>query len=249
MRGDQPVQVTTADVEGLRIAPVPNGTVRGRLRMDSGQKIDWSAFHVSLYSDRPRPPMGSYRDSGNSFEAFRWDDTPASTDVESNGSFEMKAVPADTYRLSIWSPKAFDSYFVKAVNLAGKDVSDSGFSVTGAAYSLDVVIGANGATVEGFVADDKDRAAPDVQVVMAPTADRSQRRDLYDRRTTDARGHFRLTGLNPGEFLLFAVDEDPEQVDVLDPQFIHTLESLGKPIDLKEGEHKSVELKLVSPSD
>ena len=92
MRGDQTVQVTAADVEGLRIAPVPNGQVRGRLRMDSGQKIDWSAFHVSLYSDRPRPPMGWYTDSGNGFEAFYWDENPARTDVESDGSFEMKAV-------------------------------------------------------------------------------------------------------------------------------------------------------------
>ncbi|MGA8869113.1 MAG: carboxypeptidase-like regulatory domain-containing protein, partial [Candidatus Sulfotelmatobacter sp.] len=30
MRGDQTVEVTSADVEGLRISPVPNGQVRGR---------------------------------------------------------------------------------------------------------------------------------------------------------------------------------------------------------------------------
>ena len=50
MRGDQTVEVTAADVEGLRISPVPNGQVRGRFRMDNGGKIDWSQTEVNLYS-------------------------------------------------------------------------------------------------------------------------------------------------------------------------------------------------------
>ena len=58
-----------------------------------------------------------------------------------------------------------------------------------------------------------------------------------------------MKGLNPGEFLLFAVDEDPDQIDVLDPEFIHAHESLAKTVQLKEGEHQSVELRLVRSGD
>jgi predicted ATPase len=43
---------------------------------------------------------------------------------------------------------------------------------------------------------------------------------------------------------LFAADEDPDQIDLVDSQFVHAHESLSKSLQLKEGEHQSVELKL-----
>jgi hypothetical protein len=247
MRGDQTVEVTTVDVEGLRISPVPNGQVRGRFRMDNGEKIDWSETEVNLYSSlHDKLWRGGAVDI--SMEALWWDDRPAHGELKKDGSFEIKDVPPDTYRLSLGSlGKVLDGCFVKAVKLGERDVTDSGFNVAGTSYSLDVVVGVNGATVEGFVTDNKDKPASDVYVVIVPSDEGSQRRDLYDRTTTDYRGHFSLTGLNPGKFLLFAADEDPYQTDLLDPEFIHAHESLGKSVQLKEGEHQSVILKLAPP--
>jgi len=249
MRGDQTVEVTSADVEGLRISPVPNGQVRGRFRMDNGEKIDWSETEVNLYSSlHDKLWRGGAVDI--SMEALWWDDRPAHGELKKDGSFEIKDVPPDTYRLSVGSlGKVLDGCFVKAVKLGERDVTDSGFNVAGTSNSLDVVVGANGATVEGFVTDNKDKPASNVYVVIVPSDEGSQRRDLYDRTTTDYRGHFSLTGLNPGKFLLFAADEDPYQTDLLDPEFIHAHESLGKSFQLKEGEHQSVILKLAPPSN
>ncbi len=249
MCGDQTVEVTAADVEGLRISPVHNGQVRGRFRMDNGDKIDWSQTEVNLYSSlQDKRWRGGAVDI--SVQAIWWDDQPAHAEVSKDGSFEINDVPPATYRLSVESlGKALDACFVKTVKLGGRDVTDSGFGVAGASYSLDVMVGANGATVEGFVMDSNDKPASDVYAVIAPSADGSQRRDLYHMTTTDYRGHFSLTGLNPGEFLLFAVDADPDQIDSLDPEFIHAHEALGKSVQLKEGEHQSVELKLAPPGN
>jgi len=249
MRGDLTVEVTTADVEGLRISPVPNGQVRGRFRMDNGEKIDWSETEVNLYSSLHDKRWGGGA-VDISIEALYWDDRPAHAELKKDGAFEIKDVPPGTYRMSVGSlGKVLDGCFVKDVKLGERDVTDSGFSVAGASYSLDVVVGANGATVEGFVTDSKDRPVSDVYVVIAPSADGSQRRDLYHWRATDSRGHFSLRGLNPGEFLLFAVDEDPYQTDLVDPEFIHAHESLGESVRLKEGEQQSVILKLAPPSN
>jgi hypothetical protein len=243
MRGDQTVEVTSSDVEGLRISPVPNGQARGRFRMENGEKIDWSHVVVNLDSGlQDKRWRGDASDI--SIEALWWDDRPAHAEVDKDGSFEIKGVPPGTYRLSA-AGKVFDGCFVKAVMLGGRDVADSGFSVSGGSYSLDIVVGADGATVEGIAIDDKERPASDVYVVIAPSDDGRQRRDLYGWRPTDSRGHFSFTGLNPGDYLLFAVDEDLDQTDLFDPEFIHTRESLGKRVQLKEGEHQSVELKLV----
>ena len=249
MRGDQTVQVTTTDIEELRISPVPNGQVRGRFRMDNGGKMDWSQTEVELQS---RVPGKSWRGGAVdiSMQALWWDDRPAHAELNKDGSFEIKDVPPDTYLLSMWSRgKVLEGCFVKAVKLGEEDVRDVGFSVAGEAYSLDVLIGANGATVDGFVRDVEDKAASDVYVFIAPSGNASARRDLYQFARTDNRGHFSLTGLSPGAFVLIAADDDPDQTDPMDPQFVHTHESLGKSIQLKEGEHQSVELKLAPSND
>jgi hypothetical protein len=245
MRGDQTVQVSSADVDGLRISPVPNGQVRGRFRMDNGQKTDWSSVHVSLYSNRPAPPLGSYTSAGNGFDAMYWDDNPAHAEVGRDGSFEMQAIPADIYQVSMRSSsKSFESYYVKAVSQNGKDVSDSGVNVSDVACSLDILVGANSASVEGVVSDG-DKPASDVHVVIIPDpAGRRQRHDLYQIRTTDDHGHFNLIGLGPGHYQLFAVDEDADYDEVTDPEFARAHESSAKAIKLEEGEHKSIELKL-----
>ena len=109
MRGEPTVQVANADVEGLRIAAEPNGQVRGQFHMDNGQKTDWSQIEVQLYSSHRRDIVGSLSSSGNEFEALYWDDRPVRGDVKSNGSFEIKDIPADTYRLRIVAPKALQT--------------------------------------------------------------------------------------------------------------------------------------------
>jgi hypothetical protein len=249
MRGDQTVQVMSADVEGLRISPVPNGRVRGQFRMDNGQKIDWSSVNVSLYSNRPAPPMGSSTSSGNGFEALYWDERPAHAEVSSGGSFEMKEVPSDTYRLWTPSAKVLPDYFVKAVTLGGKDTTDSGFMVGGATCSLDIVVSAKGATVEGVVLNDKDEPTSDIRIVVIPDVSRRQRRDLYQLATTDYRGRFGLHGLAPGEYRIFALDDDLGYGEITDSEFLRAHESSGKAIKLDESEHKSIELTLEPSGD
>jgi protocatechuate 3,4-dioxygenase beta subunit len=244
MRGDEPVQVTNADVEDLRIFPLANGVVRGQFRMDNGGKIDWSQFDISLHSKRVAV-MGEYSASGNSFDVIYWTDRSPRPEVKSDGSFEAKDVAPDTYGLQIGpTSKALGDYFVRAVNLGGKDVADSGFTVGGATYLLDVVVSANGATVEGVAVDDKDKPALDVQVIFIPEAKHRDRHDLYQQVTTDHQGHFSLRGLNPGEYQVYALDADVDQDEIADPEFVRTHESLGQTIKLEEGEHKNIVLKL-----
>ena len=251
MRGDQTVQVINADLEGLRISPVPNGQVRGQFRMDNGQKVDWSSVNVGLYSNRPAPPRGFYTDGGsNGFAAMYWDEQPVHAEVRSDGSFEIKDVPSDTYRLELRSSnKAFEAYFMKAVSLDGKDVTDSGFSV-GGPIALDVVVSAQGAAVEGVVLDDTDKPASDVRVLIVPDSTRRSRYDLYENASTDYRGHFSFHGLGPGQFRIFALDDDDlDEYGITDPEFVRAHESLGQTIQLKEGEHMNIELKLALSND
>jgi protocatechuate 3,4-dioxygenase beta subunit len=230
MRTDEIVRVVDGDVNDLRITPLPNGWVRGRLQMDSGQKRDWSDMVVSLQRD----------------SAERWSAGPAG--VKPDGSFE-RPVLAGSYHARLSRASSLQlGYYVKAVNLGGKDVADTGFAAGGANPYLEIVVSANAASIEGVVADEQGKPSSGVEVICIPEAKRRARRDLYRQVMTDARGHFSLLGLTPGEYQIFALDDDFEESEIADPEFVRTHESLGQTIELKEGEHKNLALKL-APSD
>ena len=89
----------------------------------------------------------------------------------------------------------------------------------------------------------KNQPVTDAEVVVIPEATRQKRRDLYQQGTTDQHGHFKLPGLNPGEYTVIAL-EDLED-DYRDPEFLKSHEGIGQTIHLEEGEHKSISLRLI----
>jgi hypothetical protein len=228
-----PIEVSNGDVDGVHIEPVPGGQVRGQFRMDTSQKIDWSQLSVSLSSDEE---LGLAFTEGN---------RPTFAQVKNDGSFEMKNVPSGTYRVIVGSSsQTLRDYFTKSVNLGGKDVADSGFSVSGSTYTLDVMLSAKGGTVEGTVLDSADQAVSYATVVCVPSVEHRKRPDLYQQDTADQQGHFSLRGLNPGEYTVLAW-EDLED-NYRDPEFLKSYEGRGQGIRLEEGERKRISVKVIS---
>jgi len=231
-----PIEVSNGDVDGVHIEPVPGGEVRGHFRMDKSQKIDWSQLRVFLSSDEEEVGLAVTEGS-----------RPTFAQVKNDGSFEMKNVPSGTYRVIIGSSsETLRDYFTKSVNLGGKDVADSGFTVSGATYSLDVMLSAQGGTIEGTVLDNADLAVAYATVVSVPSAEHRKRPDLYQQDTADQHGHFSLRGLNPGEYTVLAW-EDPED-NYRDPELLKSYEGRGQGVRLDEGERKSISVKVISSS-
>ena len=74
-----------------------------------------------------------------------------------------------------------------------------------------------------------------------------ERRDSlanYRRSTATQDGAFRLRGLPPGEYKIFAW-EIMEDFAYLDPEFLKPLESKGKPITIGEGSRQVVQLRSI----
>jgi len=78
-------------------------------------------------------------------------------------------------------------------------------------------------------------------VVCIPDEARRKRHDVYQQERTNSRGQFSFLGLNPGEYLIFALNgEDP--AEITDPDFIRQHEATAQKIHLDEGERKTVTL-------
>jgi protocatechuate 3,4-dioxygenase beta subunit len=238
MRLGRPLEITNANLEGVRWAPEAPGRVRGRFRLDKGQKIDWTQLGVSLTPmDLSSQFMSSGMPSGFSMAP-----------VKPDGSFDFPNVVAGDYRVGVTSnAPALQDYFTKSVNLDGKDMADSGFTVSGGSYALDVVVGSEGGTIEGTVVDTKSNPVPDVTVISTPNGERRKRFDLFGRATTDAQGHFRLRGLVPGEYTVLAWEEVDE--DTQDPEVLKAYQDRGQQVQIGEGATKSISLKVIPAGD
>lgn len=235
MRVVEPIEVSTANLDRLQLQPNPGGAVRGKFRMDTGQRFDWTQLNVVLV---PVDDNGSGVIVAGNFGA------PAMSAVNKDGSFELKNVTGGCYQLLVGAQSNnLRDYITKSVDLDGRDVADSGFIVS-AGTSLDVVVSANGATIEGTVVDGKGKPAAYATVLDVPSAEHRNRQDLYQRDTTDELGHFRLRGLNPGKYTVLAFDE--LQADIRQPEFLKSYEGRGEHVQLDEGARTSIVVKLIA---
>ena len=234
LQAAQGLEVKGADLENVRLTPAAKSEVRGQLRMENGQKVDWGAVTVVLDSG----------ESDSNYVVQVADEGETSTQAKQDGSFDMKTIPPGNYRVMLYSGLvALRDCFVKSINAGGKDVANSGFTVSGGLWSLDVVVSAKGATVDGIAVDDKNQPVADADVVLIPDSNR-QRRDLFQSAQTDQHGHFKLRGLNPGGYRILAL-EDLEE-DFRNPEFLKAHEGAGQTLHVDEDERKSIVLKLES---
>lgn len=223
------IEVNAEDIRELHLQVDQGSSIKGRMRLDTGQTFDWTQLMVSLVN----------------LEAVNVLRQPAMAIVAKDGTFEVKNVPHGKYYLLVSArgqSNQLRDYFTKAVTVNGQEVGDSGFSAS-PGTSLDVLISAKGATIEGTVVDEKGKPVPSVTVVDVPDSERRLRPDLYEQETTDARGHFSLRGLNPGSYTVLGFEDLQE--DVRDPEFIKSHESQGKNVELQEGTDKSVVLTVI----
>jgi hypothetical protein len=214
----------SSDVEGLRLAPQPAGEIRGRFRMDNGQPFRWSQLNVALDPED---------------EQLRGE---LSAQVSQDGSFRIQNVPAGNYHVAVTADSNnLRDYIMKEVNMNGKDVGDSGFAVGPGVSTIDIVASANGSAILGTLVDQDKKTVTDMQVVCIPDESRRKRRDVYQQERTNSRGQFSFLGLNPGEYLIFALNGE-YSAEITNPEFIREHEAAAQRVRVDEGERKTVTL-------
>jgi len=224
-----PVDVGSANVEGLSLTINPGVTVSGHIRVDGETTDPMPRFQIHLNSWTPgaafNPPQPAHADASDNF----------SFDEVNPQHFEVSVAPLP------------GSLYLKSIRAGNADVLDSGLDLTaGGGASLDVVIGVNAPQVSGTVQDSTtQQPAIAATVVLIPQEKERREVSLYYRTaSTDQKGNFTLGRVNPGEYKIYAW-EDVENGAWFDPDFVNPVESKGSPVSVREGNPVSVQLTTI----
>jgi hypothetical protein len=223
----QSLDVGASDVEKVEIVLSAAAEVIGQIQLQGeGKARTWEQFTPYLI------PLEDPLTIGDSGEVSSRND----------GSFRIRNLIPGEYRVSFHDLP--DNFFVKSVREGTVDVLDKGLSLSGKSGKLDVVVSADGARVEGSILDEQKKGVSGATVVLVPDVKMRGRSDLFKTATTDQYGAFRLRGVTPGEYKLFAWD-DVEPDSYLDPAFLAGFEAKGRAISVVEKDQATVELAVI----
>ncbi|MGJ5818711.1 carboxypeptidase-like regulatory domain-containing protein [Paludibaculum fermentans] len=209
----------TAGTPILELPLQPCTDVRGRVRISGASTLP-AKLTVSLRSLESAPVNL---------------DRPT---LQPDGSFVIPGVPAGLWTL-VLSPLPPGSY-LKSVTLGSLDVLDQPLLISPATSSrLEILVAANGAEFSGHVEEGLATI-----ILAAPEAAADSLPSRYATTSVDEQGHFRLTGLHPGAYRVYAF-EDIEPGAWLDPNFLAEYRDSGTPVQLKESPGPAVTLKAI----
>jgi hypothetical protein len=230
----EPLEVGSADVEGITLQPTLGSKIRGRVRVEGATEpgstqgnaqVNVGGLQVSLQPLDPLP-IGVQ---------------PAT--IEADGSFVLKDVPDGSYALNLCCLP--QDLYLKAVRLGGDDVLDAGLTLSQGrpAGSLEIAVSAAGGHIDGVVQRDQ-KPFLGATVVLAPDANRRGLTRLYSAALSDQQGRFTLGSIPPGDYELFAW-EKAEEGAYVDPDFLRRYEGRGKTLHVDEGGKLKVDLELI----
>ncbi len=221
-----PVVVVNADVNDLTlpISPPFLTEVSGHIRMEGdGQP----PVQASVGLQRADGPVGI------GIQPAR---------IEPDGTFKIQRVPPDRYYVTLIGPG--DGTYMKHVLAGGVDLLATGLDLSQpqAAPSLDVVLSAKSATIQGTVLRD-DKPWPGAVVTLLPDPMKPALLRLLKTANTDASGRFTLKGITPGDYRLYAWAESIMVVN-LSPEELRPYDANAVSVSVAEGAQMQVELTL-----
>jgi hypothetical protein len=163
---------------------------------------------------------------------------------KADGSFTIPAVAEGNYRVQVLGlpPNAY----IADIQQNSTSVYDSGILVTDKTpATLEIRIAANGGTVEGTVYTTDRKVAAFATVTLVPSLEHRQNTDLFKTVTSDALGHFVISGVRPGDYKLLAWDKVPPGASQ-NANFVAKYEAQGSIIRVVAGSKAVADVSIVT---
>jgi protocatechuate 3,4-dioxygenase beta subunit len=219
--GNMKINVGNSNVDGIVVTPMPTISFQGKVIVEGDKTlVNLKQVRIQAQSD------------------FGFNQP---VQVAEDGTFILKDLSPEKYRITIGQQA---SAYLKAINLGGQDVKDTGLDLTsGGGGGLEVILSTKIAKVEGMVEKQKQEDAPGTIIVAKVNADSTLQFINLTARVEDS-GKFTLANLPPGEYKVFAFEE-VETATASDPEFLKKFEDRAGNVKIGEGESKSVTLKQI----
>jgi hypothetical protein len=219
-----PIVVANSDITGIELRPMPPVSVTGRLSVEGTTAAKLTSLVVTLGARR-------------SF-------TQGSGNVHEDGSFAIRDVPRDMYEVTVQNPPGL---FLKSVRLGSAEISESGLDLTNSSSDaeISVVLSANAASLDGKVVNENGDPVGFADVAVLPPEAAKHRRWASSAARTDTAGHFSVKDLAPGSYRVYAWQRTASDYGPPDPELFKGNEAQNESVDLGEGEHKTVQVKLL----
>ena len=223
------ITATGADITDLRLVGAKPSTIGGRILVDPAA----AAAMPSTVMVAPMPVDPGAMSFGGIGPGRMTDD----------GSFELKASPG-RYRINFVNAPA--GWTIRSVRLNGTDVTDSGIdckpneNISG----IEVELTNKPTTVSGLVTNARGETVKDYSAI-AFAQDKEQWKGNTRYQGTgrpDQDGRFKIT-LPPGDYYVIALDKlEPGQQG--DPDFLDTIRTKATVVTIREGDARTVDLKV-----
>jgi TonB family protein len=155
--------------------------------------------------------------------------------VAADGTVRLFNVPAEDYNVTISG--ALGNAYVREMRLGVSSIYTEGFIAVRdqPLPDLEIVLGANGGSIDGTVATAARVPVTNALVVLVPDVGRRQNPLFYKSGKSNDTGTFRFTGIAPGEYTLFAFEALPPEGATESAEFMARYEQRGVRVVIREG--------------
>ncbi|HTX37100.1 MAG TPA: carboxypeptidase-like regulatory domain-containing protein [Bryobacteraceae bacterium] len=231
-RMSQILEVGESDLDNVRLYLSPRVEIRGHIRVEGDRKLSLAGLPIYLTPVDDSVLMMAGAGIGS---------------VDDAGNFLFRAMSAGDYQVLI--DKLPEDAFLKSLSVGNRPTDDMIVHFQGTPGTvLDLLVSAAGGRVDGTLTDDQQKPVANATVVLAPDGTRRSRGDLYRNVTSDQYGHFTIRGVVPGDYKLFAWNDELPAWSWLDPAVLGPYESQGKSVSIQENSHNAVDLQTIPVS-
>jgi len=224
------INVVNADVDNIQLRVGTPGSIDGTLRSDlpaNSAQPDFNFLRIQLRLAEGTPPSN----------------TQSSRPPKPDGTFRIDGLWPGEYVLVITGlPSGF---YIKEARLGDLDLLNSRLRYTGSeTNTMNIVISPNTGMVEGNVSDAQGNPVAGARVVLIPDRNR-ERTELFRPVASDPSGHFRITGVAPGDYKLAAWDLI-EPFAFFDPDLLKQADDQGKAVRVSESSKQTINTSVLN---
>jgi hypothetical protein len=215
--GTQEVDLRGQSAPDITLTLEPGIDLTGKVRVEGPDAAKYSVEYVSLIPGDPR---------------IQQSERPLRSKVSKDGAFTIPNLLPGVWDINA-GPVPPDGY-LKSMHLGTQDVLTEEMIVTGkTTVPLNIVVSTQAAAVEGDVTNAKGEPGK-AAVLLAPEGKFQNVTSFYRFTATDEKGHYKMKGLTPGKYRLYAMEEFDGGY-IQDPEMLKPMERFAIPIELKEG--------------